>query len=327
MRIPSLDGLRAISISLVIFWHFNALPIPGLWRVDYGNLGVRVFFVISGFLITSLLMKEESNLKTFYVRRFARIMPAYWVYLLAIAVLIPHVQAHYKDLLPSFFYLTDYASVGLALGATWSLSVEEQFYLLWPSLRRWAVPVCFFVLLAAPLFRVGSDLGHWHTNPRYAFESVCDALASGCLLAIFRDRLPRLPYAPAYPFVVLALLAFSGTIAHDLLLTPLNLSIAAAMAYLIEKPPKWLNSAPLVWVGTLSYSLYLWQQPFAGTGLAWWAKMGGTLACACASFYLVEKPARRWINAFVPAGQPPALPSLSSVAVSPLAPEGPRPAV
>jgi peptidoglycan/LPS O-acetylase OafA/YrhL len=300
-----------------MLWHFNTVPVLGLWRLDYGNLGVRVFFLISGFLITSLLLKEDTiHLRQFYVRRFARIMPAYWLYLTAIVLLIPTgaVIARYRDFLPSFFYLTDYVPVGLALGATWSLSVEEQFYLLWPSVlrlgKRRAVIACAMVLVLAPAFRVLSDLAVWPTNPRYAFESVCDALASGCLLAMLRDRLwaipayrRLIPYALALPVVVLLALAVSPSqlLMSAIGVTALNLSIAVAMDHLMRRPysvaGRCLNSRPFVWVGALSYSLYLWQQPFGSTRLPFSLKLIGTLMCACASFYLIESPLRKWINA------------------------------
>jgi peptidoglycan/LPS O-acetylase OafA/YrhL len=302
-RIPSLDGLRAVSISLVILWHFNTASIPGLWRIDYGNLGVRVFFVISGFLITTLLLTEESDLRTFYTRRIARIMPAYWLYFVSVGLLIPTgwVSAHYRDLLPAFFYLTDYVKVGLALGATWSLSVEEQFYLLWPSMLRWgrrnAVWACVGTLAVAPLFRVLCDVGLWPTNPRYAFECVADALATGCLLALLRGKLLEIPCVRFLPAVVLFALALQPPqLGVDLLGIPLlNISIALFIDDVMRRPPGWLNSRPLVWIGTLSYSLYLWQQLFIGS-FPFWLKLTATVVCACASYYLVEKPARRWLN-------------------------------
>src|SRR5437868_9347153 len=94
-RIPSLDGARAVAVSLVFAWHL-LLPfnIPLIWRVDYGNLGVRVFFIISGFLITSLLLAERErtgaiNISSFYARRVLRIFPAYFVFLLVMAALLP----------------------------------------------------------------------------------------------------------------------------------------------------------------------------------------------------------------------------------------------
>ena len=110
-HIPSLDGLRATSIALVVLWHFNTVPVPGLWRFDYGNLGVRVFFLISGFLITSLLLEERAASQTirlgaFYVRRVARIMPAYCLYL-AVNALLPQALMEAATC-PAFLYLADY---------------------------------------------------------------------------------------------------------------------------------------------------------------------------------------------------------------------------
>ncbi len=304
--------------------HFNTVPLPGLQRLEYGNLGVRVFFVISGFLITSLLLKERADtgsisLKYFYVRRFARIMPAYWGYLAVIALLIPAgaVAAEYRDFAPAFFYLTNYAKVGVALAATWSLSVEEQFYLIWPSVlrvagMRTATLVCVAVLLVAPAFRVLSDLGVWPTNSREAFECVCDALASGCLLAILRRslwefaayrRLVGSPYALLIPLAVLAGLAVNpSTLMLDAVgITTLNVSIAIAIDNLMRRPRsvvgKALNSTPLIWMGTLSYSLYLWQQPFTDSPLPILVKIAGALGCACASYYGLERPLRRRVNA------------------------------
>jgi peptidoglycan/LPS O-acetylase OafA/YrhL len=284
----------------VILWHFNTVPVPGLWRIDYGNLGVRVFFVISGFLITTLLL-ENGSLKQFYARRFARIMPAYWVFLAAVALAIPKVKASYSDIAPSFFYLTDYLRVGLTLGATWSLSVEEQFYLLWPTVlllgRRKATWACVGVLVAAPFFRVLAHAHLWPTDPRYAFECVSDALATGCLLALLREELWRLPlyrrFLPYAPYAPLAVLAWLALVPWGI--SALNLSIAFAMDRLMREPSRLLNSWPAVGVGTLSYSLYLWQQVFIG-GLPFAVKVSATFACACASYYLIEKPARRWLN-------------------------------
>jgi len=303
MRYPSLDGLRAVSISLVILWHFNTAAIPGLWRIDYGNLGVRVFFVISGFLITSLLLEEQQrtgaiSLKRFFTRRIARIIPAYWVFVGCIALL-----GLSQNMLPAIAYYSNYKDPGLALGATWSLSVEEQFYLLWPlalvliGLSR-GLYVCILVMCVAPVFRVLAEAGVWPVNSRYAFECVADALATGCLLALLGKRVPLIPYAPWLPVVVLALIALqpSGFVVAAVGISALNIALALAMRHLIARPPKLLNTAVVVWVGTLSYSLYLWQQPFIGVKA--WIALPAILACACVSYYLIEKPARRWLNNF-----------------------------
>jgi hypothetical protein len=201
-RIPSLDGVRAIAVTLVFTWHLLAhADLPLIWRVDYGNLGVRVFFIISGFLITSLLLAERErtgkiSISNFYVRRVFRIFPAYYVFLLVMAVLLPtgRLVLHKVDFLPSAAFFSDYETPHDALGHTWSLAVEEQFYLLWPGvivllgLRR-AFYVCVALLVIAPTFRMLVDLSLWPEKPMRGFECVADALACGCILACVREKL------------------------------------------------------------------------------------------------------------------------------------------
>src|SRR3569833_2940991 len=164
MRIPSRDGFRATSILLVIASHLTLEhPVPLLWREQNGKLGVRVFFVISGFLITSLLLKERQktgsiSLSGCYLRRLFRIAPAYYVFLAAILLLIPTgwVAAHYANVGFAAIYLNDYSYEGGTVGHTWSLAVEELFYLLWPLtlvLSKRPERVCLGVLLIAPIFR------------------------------------------------------------------------------------------------------------------------------------------------------------------------------
>ena len=322
-RIPSLDGLRAVSIALVIAWHSGFLGF-GLRRLDYGNLGVRIFFLISGFLITGILLEQLASsgridLRTFYVRRIARIIPAYWCFLVTVALLVPTglVAAHYPEFLAALLYYSNYVHVGVALIATWSLSVEEQFYLLWPLTLLLLGPIrarvaCLLVLLLAPTFRILAHLDLWPSEPRYAFECVCDALATGCLLALLRDYLWGLPVYRRLvqsgtallfvPAILLIQAAFPGSLIYEAVgLSALNLGLAAAIDVVMRRPTAWpgrlLNMRPLVWIGTLSYSLYLWQQPFMGARLPLVLKLGAILACACASYYLVERPLRRRLNA------------------------------
>lgn len=319
-RIPSLDGLRALSISLVIASHLTLEhPLPILWRVQYGKLGVRVFFVISGFLITSLLLKElqrtgRISLAGFYVRRLFRIAPAYYLFLAAMVLLIPtgYVMATYQNALYSAFYLNDYTFSGGTLGHTWSLAVEEQFYLLWPvalvllGLKR-APYACALMLLTAPAFRLLSSYGLWPTDPQLAFESVCDALATGCLLAMLREQLWSVDIyrsAVSSRWVLMipigALLAMAVAPSSMLLwtmgLSVLNLGIAMALDRYMRFPQsifgQMLNWRPIAWIGTISYSLYLWQQPFltGSLGWPWYIKVACALACATASFYAIERP-------------------------------------
>ena len=165
-RIPCLDGLRAISIGLVVVSHF--IGTLGLQiNTTVGNLGVRVFFVISGFLITSILAAEfektsDLNLKKFYFRRTLRIFPAYYFY---IAVIFLFTVLGFYDIPMSAFlapltYTSNYLFPNVwELGHTWSLSVEEQFYLLFPGIflifgLSKSKKLLLFIILVTPLIRL-----------------------------------------------------------------------------------------------------------------------------------------------------------------------------
>lgn len=332
LRIASLDGARAVSIGLVILSHLRLLRhLPLLWRldeqnffaygpyIDLGNLGVRVFFVISGFLITHLLLEEERrtgsiSLRRFYLRRVLRIIPAYWAYLAVIAILIPSgiASAHWSELASAFVYITDYRIPHGALTHTWSLSVEEQFYLLWPAVLvllggARGYRACLVVLIAAPLLRTLSDLGIVATSSKFSFDASCDALAVGCILALFRERLwrftayRRLVSSPAVFLAALASLPLMSELVpfsvRDLIGIPLlNIGVAMALDRCMRNPVslsgKFLNLPLLVWLGTLSYSLYLWQQfwAFGSFRLPLPLRLSGMLLCACGSYYLIERP-------------------------------------
>lgn len=332
LRIASLDGARAVSIGLVILSHLQLLRhVPLLWRLgepdffaygpylDSGNLGVRVFFVISGFLITHILLEEERrtgsiSLRRFYARRVVRIIPAYWAYLTVIAILIPTgiAAAHWSELASAFVYITDYRIPHGSLTHTWSLSVEEQFYLLWPALLvllggARGYRACLIVLVTAPLLRTLSDLGIVPTSSKFSFGASCDALAVGCLLALLRERLwrltgyRRLVSSPAVFLTPLAALPLmSGLVpfyVRDLIGIPLlNVCVAMAldrcMRYPVSLSGRFLNLPVLVWLGTLSYSLYLWQQfwAFGSFHVPAPLRLTGILLCACGSYYLIEQP-------------------------------------
>src|SRR5262245_22242535 len=136
-HIPALDGFRAIAVLLVIFYHFGFEKVPG-------GSGVTMFFVLSGFLITWLLLKEHEkngkiSLKGFYRRRILRIFPAFYAYWLGLVflLLITGKSILWPHAIASFVYLTNYYNAILGdpntgFSHTWSLAIEEQFYLLWP---------------------------------------------------------------------------------------------------------------------------------------------------------------------------------------------------
>jgi len=207
-NIPSLDGMRAISILLVIAGHSTQhfgrwIKIPGPTYILFAHTGVSVFFVISGFLITSLLLKELDeagtiSLKRFYLRRAFRIFPPFYLYLGIIFVLT--VAGIFQVPLRAFFFAATYTSnyyfggggAFVGLQHLWSLCVEEQFYLLWPAVllllgKRRATYCAIFLIFISPLSRV---LTYFVLAPQHRamvdrmFHSSIDTIMFGCLIAL-----------------------------------------------------------------------------------------------------------------------------------------------
>jgi peptidoglycan/LPS O-acetylase OafA/YrhL len=325
-RLPSLDGLRAVSIGFVIVAHLassgSAPLLRLLWRFDLGNLGVRVFFVISGFLITSILLHDEDrrgsiDLKNFYLRRLLRIGPAYFFFLavVALAGAVDLVQVRAMDFVPAVTYTSNYFFPSFVLGHTWSLSVEEQFYLLWPGAllllgRRRSFAIAIALVVVAPIIRFEATLHpEWLGNSRYSFPAVADALACGCLLAVLRNRqwavtaYRRFASSKAVlllPLAILSLQMAPQELKDLALYTITNVLIVITIDCVVRFPQsiagRVLNLRPMMLIGTLSYSLYLWQQPFLdpANGLPLPLRLVGLVAAACASYWLVEKPMLQW---------------------------------
>jgi len=334
-RMPSLDGLRAVSLCLVLFGHLcgtaGFLPrAAGTMFGDLANLGVRVFFVISGFLITSLLVDELDNsgvisLRRFYLRRTMRIFPAFYVYvaMLAGAAALGWVQLLRGDLLHAITYTSNYHEHQSWLtGHLWSLSVEEQFYLLWPvvfvfgGVRR-AKCVAAMTMLAAPLCRtlmlVCMPETQWGIG--WWFPTVADAIAAGCLLAIWKPQLERsrryngLLHSRCFFLLPAAAIAMNmkagGRLQVAIIESILNMAIcvivhrAVLMGHSLSS--RVLNTHALSLAGRMSYSVYLWQQPFlnrfAATGLQTFPlNLILAVVCGTASFYLIEAPMLRLRN-------------------------------
>ena len=335
-RIPSLDGLRAISILMVVFSHLlGTARLPVKWLpFAWGDFGVTVFFVISGYLITSLLLKEHDrsgtiSLRMFYFRRTMRIFPAMYVFLavvvalgamglLARAVEPPRVQLRQADVIAAATYTMNFRVAHTWwLGHTWSLAVEEQFYLLWPAVVAYlgisrGLRVALGAMIAAPVLRVALYYGWPAQRPLVdqAFPFVFDALATGCALAILRPRLwadrryrtvLESPLFVLVPVVVGATYAFSPSVGLSLLVgrTVIHVGVALCVDWAIRFPEsrvgKVLNCRPMVWIGVASYSLYLWQQLFLCRYHAAWStsfplNVVLAFAAATASYHLVEQP-------------------------------------
>jgi peptidoglycan/LPS O-acetylase OafA/YrhL len=310
-RIPSLDGLRAISIALVCIAHLTHVKMVPEFFGAYAITGVQIFFVISGYLITTLLLNERSqtstiNLRQFYIRRAYRILPAAAIFMLFAFIVYGH-ELRWYDIAAMLLYLVNFdQNRPWMVGHLWSLGVEEQFYFLWPSvLRKWyrnRIAILLAAVAFAPIFRAAC----YHFRIPGAgfgmFPAVADTLAIGCLLAILSPRIPRIPGWAA--IIMLLAVVFvprfdavspTRTLFALFVLSPISqCSIAGLVLHVIQRPYRVLNFAPVVWLGRISYSLYLWQQPFFYAQTRQPAyKLLYAIGLACLSYYLVEQPALR----------------------------------
>jgi peptidoglycan/LPS O-acetylase OafA/YrhL len=322
-RIESLDGLRAISILLVLTSHsINAFGHDD--PLVLGSLGVRVFFVISGFLITGLLLQELNatdtiDLVKFYFRRTLRIFPPFYFFLLVMFVLAlwGWVTLPLADLVPPLTYTTNYIAIeSRKLAHSWSLAVEEQFYLLWPGVlllfgKKRAFHLLCLVLIVSPVIRIVTYQMVYPFEPKWlalGFQANLDALGAGCLLAFARQRLHASRFyrrvinsnlvlvLPAV--VVVANLQGPHPHLFDGLCIPvMNVLIAIIIDWAVlnhaGRVGRILNSRLFMTIGVMSYSIYLWQQPFLTRSVSTIPQFLFRIACillvSSASYLIVER--------------------------------------
>jgi peptidoglycan/LPS O-acetylase OafA/YrhL len=339
-----IEGLRAVAVGAVLLFHLGAPWISG------GFAGVDLFFVISGFLITSLLLREVAGTGTlsitgFYARRARRLLPAATVVLVFSAVagwaLLPASQHAYLavDVAAASLYVVnwvlasrsvDYLAEDAGLSPVqhyWSLSVEEQYYLVWPLLmivglrtaRRWGVDtrrLLVVVVLAVAVASFGYSIVHTRQAPAEAyFVSTTRVweLAIGSLLAFAVTRLRLLPRqaAQALALVGIALLAYAVLLLDTHTPWPgwaaavptlgTALVIAAGCADRETAVARALAVRPMVWLGGISYALYLWHWPLIVLAEARWSDLSAPSRCligvvsillAWATKHVIEDPVR-----------------------------------
>jgi peptidoglycan/LPS O-acetylase OafA/YrhL len=333
-HLPVLDGLRAISIGLVMVGHALGHRYRAIWPSlgesadQMAYFGVNVFFVISGYLITLLLLREECrtggiDLRSFYARRVLRIIPASYTFIMVVAVLSAAglvSEFSTRDIILSLAYLRNLAGHNLDTAHLWSLSLEEQFYLIWPGVliavvarsRRlatfWASLAGFAAWRAAMvvLGRVGYSQLYMRPDLRM------DTILVGCGLALLAggprfERMSRSAFERPWfaAMTVVALIAWLGWGARlpyvGVVLWTVTATLTAAMVHWLLRNPdapgvRLLQRPGVQLVGRLSYSLYLWQQLFlfstSPIPLAHRFPFDFllTIACALTSYYVVERP-------------------------------------
>lgn len=339
--IPSLNGLRAFSIILVILSHLLIVEsFPREIKIllkpfANGEIGVRIFFVISGFLITWLLLKEKEktgkiNLRKFYLRRLLRIFPVFYFYVLVVWLTgkILGNEVEPEILFVSAVYLQNFSLAGShwLLAHSWSLAVEEQFYLIWPWISKKTnkllpIAVIALVFLIGAFARVVAykypSLSNFLLLP---FLQHADFLFSGCMLAFMRfnnnkrldgliKRISSLVVVVGL-FLVFVLGHYEGDPYLDRFFLPISgtyMSIyfmfligwTTSDHHNINLIVRLLNLKIVDKIGILSYSLYVWQQFFLVPSYNtyssyWWTKFPQNLFLLCIavfiSYNLIEKP-------------------------------------
>lgn len=340
---PSLDGVRGVAILLVLLCHIPSLPVQG------GFIGVDLFFVLSGFLITSLLLEEwqgtgNISLGAFYARRALRLIPALLAMLGAVliysgiresseAAAATRTSALMTLLYSANWFLAFQKYPRLELSATWSLSVEEQFYLLWPlalllllrlrcSRGTMAGVVIAAIVASATARIVLWKLGATPNRIFFGADTHADGLLAGALtgMAFSWGAGPRTPGASRaldlgalLSLGLMGLLVGIGWQADPAMIQfgypALNLGAAVLVASLVSSPAlrRMFEFRPLVWLGRISYGVYLWhigvfwvlgKSGWDGGKLYWPSAFLLTIALAAASFYGLERPMLRWKKRF-----------------------------
>lgn len=335
--LPSLNGIRAICILFVLGAHCAVSDgFPAEWQtashfIVSGKLGVTVFFVLSGFLITYLLSNEELqtggiSLTGFYARRCLRILPVYYAFILAVAILesFTPIALTASQYLSSVTFTKNIFARSWIDGHLWSLAVEEQFYLLWPFLVsrlgiRGRLIVALAMVLAAPAFRVGFYVtGHGY-HAVYSFPANMDSLMIGSVAGMWVSRRPveAVMLFTWHPLAVrlVALMSIyvvwvlNATLTGGKFTVPFGATVqASAAAYLIGSYAihrhgfgYWLLNLPVMnQLGILSFSIYIWQQPFFtkaeefGESRVWILtfpfNVVSAVAIATVSYYTLERP-------------------------------------
>nr|WP_133005715.1 acyltransferase [Marinobacter sp. JH2] len=329
-KLPGLDGFRMIAVMAVVLAH------SGVGTLFFSaRHGVAGFFVLSGFLITWLLLKEYGkngniSLKNFYIRRSLRIFPAYYAFI-AVSISWDFFRGNddtREAIFPALFYLVNYHNAleghsSSSLAHLWSLAVEEQFYLIWPAIfltlmKRGKNTVLAFLLGAAVVVVIWRTVTYavldWGSSYAYnAFDTRFDNLAIGCALALLVERQRALHVLNALssqfwmPVITFMLLFMSRQLVGDNYsygpgFTVDALLLAVLLVQLVRLSCGrfwgWLNHPYTVYLGVISYPIYLWhvwgvqaglKLNFLPEPLQLFAGVVFSCCLAAGSYHLIEK--------------------------------------
>jgi peptidoglycan/LPS O-acetylase OafA/YrhL len=305
-HIPTLDGWRAIAIIAVIVHHIAMFYGNDSWWAGRGAMGVDIFFAVSGLLITTQLLQPGTSMKSFYIRRAFRILPPAICFL---GILFAFHLINGRDVLQCLFIIRNYVEAGSTYTTHfWSLSLEEQFYFLWPVVllclaKRRAPLLVFIAILAVSVCRgFASIVLYSHAvrgigmNQYFHTDMRCDGLLWGCLAAFC---LTKTDLKCGKVITVLCLVGAFFLWGNPLFM-PLSPILLTGVVLGTVQQPAWrlsrmLEWKPLTWIGQRSYGIYLWQSLFIFTPLPvpMALKIAAVLAWSAVLYEYVESPLRR----------------------------------
>ena len=331
--IPSLDGIRAVAIMVVFFAH------SGLENIIPGGLGVTVFFVLSGYLITTLMRMEYDktgsfHFQGFYLRRVLRLMPPLFIVVAATGLLsatgLIDGRYSFSGLMSVLFYFGNYHMIAthfqgapMGMSVIWSLAVEEQYYLLFPPLAVLLFRVGSTGIFATTLFVLCLAIMGWRywlilhgASEDYLYmatDARVDSILTGCLLAVLKNPWldPVTPRKPLKDWLIISICiaVLLGTLLYrdDFFrftsrFTLQNFAIAPLIYLAVARPDKipfrWLNTRPMVYIGSISYTIYLTHHVIMYGLAKYWPQLDWiwlTLGTAVITLAVAE-PMRRWVE-------------------------------
>lgn len=316
-NVPYLDGWRGLAIASLLVGHF--FPIPGM---NLGAFGVNLFFVLSGLLMTRILFIKKVDFPTFYRRRISRIVPSVLVFITAMLIWfgLTGKAINWTQVFAALSFTNNYVQAapdlhGIPLGHIWSLSVEEHSYValsLLALLSRKRIVDAGYAVGVSALVMAGCAFAYWgmFSEARLAsalrMHSEVAALgvfASAFLTILWRSAKPPAHFLMVPSFVMLSIAASWWSVPAAIKVV-VGCSALALAINLLDQSPRWIHAMleiePLRKLGTWSFSLYLWQQPFylmARRGdMHPLVAIGCALATGIAAYYLIENPARLYLN-------------------------------
>ena len=313
-----LDGWRGLAIGFLLLGHF--FPVPG---INFGTFGVNLFFVLSGWLMTRLLFVQVTPIPVFYRRRISRIFPAHFLFIGTIVIVwwIFGQEIGWPEVASAALFVNNYfpgepGHTVMPFGHIWSLAVEEHSYILLSAIamasrRQWINPIRAIGFFCALFAVIGIWYSYKYSGAELSFGkwihsevSAYGIFASGYLMLLSRRTgIRRLPVI-LYTALALFAMAMHWWSVPDSVRTICGVGALALLVNLLPEAPQTIKAvlsfAPLRWLGTWSFSIYLWQQPLylqsRTAGLSPWVALVIAIILGILSFFLVEKPVRDFLN-------------------------------